>query len=257
MAHKKYKRKYLNILFIPDDESSPKSVKIRYSFLRAGLILLIFVAVALLVGTFTYGQLLQKAYENISLKQENSQLKEQVQQINTLTSELNNLKAYGRKVRNSISGYVDLTDQVGNVPEISDNEVLSEESRISVLTSMPLKAPVFGFVSQEYKKNLHNGIDIVAPEGTLVSAAGDGIVLYSGWTMDGGNTIIIGHTGGYYTYYKHNLRNLVRTNQKVSQGKPIAYLGNSGEKSYGPHLHFEVWKNGQPVNPQNLILEYR
>ncbi len=256
MSHKKYKRKYLNILLIPDDESSTRSVKLRYSFLTAGMIFLVVLSVGLLVGVFTYGKLLQKAYENISLKQENAQLQEQVQKINELTTEVNKLKAYGKKVQGSLQGYVKMAENPDELSDIVQGGGLTDQPRVSILKTVPLQVPINGFISQKYKPGLHNGIDIAAPEGTPIEAAGSGVVLYSGWTMDGGNTIIIGHGEGYYSYYKHNLRNLVYTNQQVEQGDVIAYLGNSGQKSYGPHLHFEIWKDGVPVDPKDLILEY-
>lgn len=256
MAHKKHKKKILNILLIPDDESSPKGFKIRYSLIVALLLLLIFVFVGLIIGSVTYGSLLQKAYENISLKQKNDQLGQQLQKMNELSNEVENLKGLGRKVRNSMTGYVNLSTDVEGNAEVSEQAKSSDQSLISIFNSVPVKAPVNGFISQEYKQNLHNGIDIVASEGTPVVAAGSGKVLFSGWTLDGGNTIIIGHSEGYYTYYKHNLRNLVYENQNVEQGEVIAYLGNSGQKSFGPHLHFEIWKDGISIDPRTLILDY-
>jgi murein DD-endopeptidase MepM/ murein hydrolase activator NlpD len=255
LAHKKHKKKFLNILLIPDDESTPKNFKIRFSLLTAGLLLIIFIFVAVVVGAVTYGKLLQKAYENISLRQQNEQLLQQLQKVNELTSELDGLKNYGRKVRSSLIGYVNLQENLEEIPEVSDNESSSNQSLFSIFSSIPLKAPLFGFLSQEFNQNLHNGVDIVAPEGSPIVSAGTGIILFSGWTTDGGNTIVIGHKGGYYSYYKHNLRNLVYENQLVNQGEVIGYLGNSGQKSFGPHLHFEIWKDGAPIDPRLLILD--
>jgi len=254
VAHKKYKRKFLNIVLIPDDEASPKTFRIRFSILTAGLLLLIFLLVAVVVGTFTYGKLLQQAYENISLRDQNEQLTQQLQKLNELNAELDNLKNYGRKVRNSLMGYVSL--QEGSEDEASSaREISLNQSLFSVFTFIPVKAPVTGFVSQEFNQNIHNGIDIVAPEGTPIVAAGGGTILFSGWTVDGGHTIVIGHQTGYYTYYKHNLRNIVLENQVIEQGEVIGYLGNSGLKSFGPHLHFEIWKDGIPVDPRYLIMD--
>jgi len=255
LAHKKHKKKYLSIILIPDDESSPRNFKVRFSILTAALLIFIFVFVGVVIGAVTYGKLLQKAYENISLRQQNEQLSNQLQKINDLSEELDNLKTYGRKVQNSLIGYVNLQGNLDEVSNLSEDENLSNQSRFSVFTSIPIKAPVTGFVSQDFNKNLHNGVDIVAPEGTPVVSAGSGVVLFSGWTIDGGNTIVIGHRGGYYSYYKHNLRNVVFENQFVEQGDIIGYLGNSGQKSFGPHLHFEVWKDGVPIDPRLLVLD--
>lgn len=256
MTHKKHRKKFLNILLIPDDESSPKSFKIRYSILLLILFFLLFLVILFITATFTYGKLLQQAYENISLREENEQLSEQLTKMNELTAELDNLKNYGRKVQSSLMGYVNLTSELDDVSELPPQINASNQSVLSTFNSIPIRTPVSGFVSQEFKENLHNGVDIVAPEGTPILAAASGNVLFSGWTIDGGNTVVIGHYGGYYSYYKHNLRNIVFENQDVKQGEIIGYLGNSGQKSYGPHLHFEIWKDGVPIDPKILVSDY-
>ncbi len=256
MTHKKHRKKFLNILLIPDDESSPKSFKIRYSILLLILFFLLFLFILFITATFTYGKLLQQAYENISLREENEQLSEQLTKMNELTAELDNLKNYGRKVQSSLMGYVNLTSELDDVSELPPQINASNQSVLSTFNSIPIRTPVSGFVSQEFKENLHNGVDIVAPEGTPILAAASGNVLFSGWTIDGGNTVVIGHYGGYYSYYKHNLRNIVFENQYVKQGEIIGYLGNSGQKSYGPHLHFEIWKDGVPIDPKILVSDY-
>lgn len=256
MAHKKYKRKYLNILLIPDDESSPRSIKLRYSILTAAVILLIFIAVGLIIGIFTYGQLVEKAYQNIRLTEENDKMKVQLQKINDLQVELDKLKSMGKKVHNTLTGYVNIADGTGSEQNTEPQPANNEELVFSILKSIPLKAPLTGFISQEYKSKIHNGIDIVAPIGSPIAASASGTVLYSDWSRDGGNTIIIGHDNGYFTYYKHNLQNIVQMNEKIEQGQIIGYLGDSGEKSYGPHLHFEIWKNGKSIDPKILVMEY-
>jgi len=257
LAHKKHKRKFLNILLIPDDESSPKTIRIRYTVLSLVLVFIIFIFVGLLVIILTYGQLMEKAYENIRLTQENEKLREQVQKINELATELNNLKRYGEKIQNRLTGFVKISDVAQEGADEKTPVIANDETLISIYNSIPLKAPVNGFISQEYKKSQHSGLDIVAPIGTPIVAAASGTVLYSDWTGDGGNTIIIGHDFGYYTYYKHNLRNVVQVNERVEQGQVIGYLGNSGLKSYGPHLHFEIWKDGKSIDPRMLIAEYQ
>ncbi len=257
MAHKKHKRKYLNILLIPDDESTTRNLRVRYSLLTALIVVLIIVGIWLIIGAVTYGALVQKALENLSLKEENRQLKIQLQKINDLEKELEKLRSFNQKVRKSLTGYVKLDDSAENFPSVAQQQESLENSRLSIFTFIPVVPPVRGFISQGFKRGVHNGIDIVAPVGTPIVAAADGTVLYSDWTIDGGNTIIISHGFGYYTYYKHNLRNVVYANQKVSQGQVIGYLGNSGQKSYGPHLHFEIWKDGKPIDPEILNLDFK
>jgi murein DD-endopeptidase MepM/ murein hydrolase activator NlpD len=255
LAHKKHKRKFLNILLIPDDESSPKSLKIRYSLLTLIVIALTALFISILFGIFTYGKLVQKAYENLSLRDENQQLTNQLQRVNELSSEIEELRNYGKKVQKSMLGYVNVSENIQRSGEESNSDIISDQSIISMFTSIPVMEPITGFISQEFTKGVHNGVDIVAPLGTPIVASGDGKILFAGWTIDGGNTIVIGHSNGYYSFYKHNLRNLVYENQIVNQGDVIAYLGNSGEKSFGPHLHFEIWKDGESIDPNILVTD--
>jgi murein DD-endopeptidase MepM/ murein hydrolase activator NlpD len=124
---------------------------------------------------------------------------------------------------------------------------------------VPTLLPVEGFVSAEFVEardvgeKSHQGIDIVGEVGKTIKAAADGVVVFAGWAPDLGNMVIIDHLNGFLTLYGHNQRILVNNREPVRKGAPIALLGSSGESS-GPHLHFEIWKNGVPVNPKNYIL---
>lgn len=256
MTHKRIKRKFLNILFIPDDESPIKKIRLRYSVLTALVVLSVLFSIGVLAAIFTYGQLAEKAYENIRLQQENQQMKQQLARLNDLAKEVNHLKNYGERIQNTLKGYVKISE-AGDQEDLQSQEKSKPiQSLVSVFNSIPLKAPLVGFISQGFKSPVHNGVDIVAPKGTPIVAAARGTVLYSDWNEEGGYTLILGHSSGYYTYYKHNLRNVARNGEQVAQGQVIAYLGNSGRKSYGPHLHFEIWRNGKAIDPKIMIMEY-
>jgi murein DD-endopeptidase MepM/ murein hydrolase activator NlpD len=256
VTHKKNKPKFLNILLVPDDRSPIKKVRIRISLLIGFAVLLIVIFMGILVGIISFGSLTRKAYENIVLKEENQQLVQQIAKMNELAADVNQLKEYGERIQNTLKGYIKIADtpEEASLDEKTGND--PDKNILSIFNFIPLKAPVIGFISQEYNAPIHNGIDIVATEGTPIIAAAKGTVLYSDWNQDGGYTIILGHDQGYYTYYKHNLRNIVQNNQQVDQGQVIAYLGNSGRKSYGPHLHFEIWKDGRSLDPKEFIMEY-
>ena len=114
--------------------------------------------------------------------------------------------------------------------------------------------PINGVVTERFDaKTKHFGIDLVAKEKARVSAVLPGTVIISNWTSETGYVIGIQHKNEYLSLYKHNSMLLKSVGDIVGIGEPIAIVGNSGEFSSGPHLHFELWKNGSPVDPENYI----
>ena len=131
------------------------------------------------------------------------------------------------------------------------------------LLNFPTVWPVQGNISSGFGwrrnpfgrgREFHQGIDIPARTGTPILAAGGGTVLSSGWINGYGNTVVIDHGGGLTTKYAHNTRNTVIAGQRVERGDIIAHVGSTG-RSTGPHLHYEVRRHGQPINPVGFLLE--
>jgi murein DD-endopeptidase MepM/ murein hydrolase activator NlpD len=119
----------------------------------------------------------------------------------------------------------------------------------------PIMSPTDGFITRGFDPSRnHFGMDFAGKRGTPVYAAAEGHVVFSGWTYQDGNTIIIQHSGGFVTVYKHTQALLLSVQVRVSRGEPIALLGTSGKTSLGPHLHFEVWKDGVPLDPNQYLL---
>jgi len=120
--------------------------------------------------------------------------------------------------------------------------------------SMVLFSPVSGTVTHAYDaKERHYAVDVVAKRDTPVKAVADGIVIFSEWTADTGYVMIIEHDEGLLSVYKHNGSLNKGQGQLVRSGEVIASVGNTGELTTGPHLHFELWNDGAPVNPEDFI----
>jgi len=120
--------------------------------------------------------------------------------------------------------------------------------------------PAMGSISSPYgwrkdpftgERDFHCGMDIASPLGTEVYAADAGRVVFSGWKVGYGKVIEIEHQNGFSTLYAHNSNSLVKEGENVTKNQPIALVGGSG-RSTGPHLHYEVRKNGEPINPTRV-----
>lgn len=133
------------------------------------------------------------------------------------------------------------------------NLEIEKEERASALGYLLYK-PVNGTVSSHFDpKQGHFGVDLVAPKDDPVRAVLDGTVISAVFTADNGNVIQIQHTNNMVSVYKHNSALMKKQGDPVKAGESIAFIGNSGENSDGPHLHFELWINGIPVNPLDFI----
>jgi hypothetical protein len=114
--------------------------------------------------------------------------------------------------------------------------------------------PINGIITNQFNRaSKHYAIDLVAERNDAVKSAYDGIVVFADWTINTGYVIAIQHPNNFISVYKHNSALLKQQGDLVKSGDPIAIIGDSGEQSSGPHLHFELWANGSPVDPRDYI----
>jgi murein DD-endopeptidase MepM/ murein hydrolase activator NlpD len=114
--------------------------------------------------------------------------------------------------------------------------------------------PVEGVVTNRFDlKSAHYGIDLVAKPNAVVKAALDGTVILASWTVETGYVIELQHDDNVITVYKHNASLMKKQGDHVKAGEAIAIVGNTGDLTTGPHLHFEIWQKGKPVNPETYI----
>jgi len=139
-------------------------------------------------------------------------------------------------------------------------EEVEQEDRFSVFekatkkTDIVFFAPISGKITDTYDpKEKHYAIDIAVQKDTPVKAVADGTVIFTGFTAETGFVIILEHTEGFLSVYKHNASIHKEQGDLVKLGEAIANAGSTGTFSTGPHLHFELWNDGYPVNPLNYI----
>ena len=154
-------------------------------------------------------------------------------------------------------------DTINLNPTVLDMEFrqdIEQADRYSIFTEatrdvdIVFFSPVAGTLTDGYSaKNKHFAVDIAVEMGTPVKSVADGTVIFAEWTAQTGHVIIVKHTQGFISIYKHNTALHKEQGDLVKSGEVIASAGNTGELSTGPHLHFELWNEGYPVNPVNYI----
>lgn len=155
-----------------------------------------------------------------------------------------------KSIDSIINLYSDFELKNGNANSLKTN--LNDDISLDIPFSLPTSNYI---ISQEFDdEENHFGIDFAGKTGDPIYAAADGIVVFSNYTIDYGNTLILVHGNKFLSKYKHNLCNLKPVGSYVHRGEVIALLGNTGRLSSSPHLHFEIWKNGIPKNPLKYLL---
>ncbi len=163
------------------------------------------------------------------------------------------------KLENALdTGNIVTVDSLNLLPSREDSLLREEVDRQEAFRVKKVKTPLPGFVAPVRgpvtrhfdPDKAHYGIDIVLPHNTPVKAVAPGRVVFAGWTPEDGNVIIVLHKGNYLSVYKHNQKLLKKAGDKVEAGEVIARAGNTGERTTGPHLHFELWHKDRPLDPE-------
>ena len=138
--------------------------------------------------------------------------------------------------------------------------IVEKEDRFNVLESASSKvkfvlfSPIYGEVTSAFDFGIkHLGTDIAASTNTPVKAVADGTIVLAEWTVETGFVVVVEHSFGLISIYKHNSYGLISQGDLVKAGQVLAFSGNTGELSTGPHLHFELWSDGSPTNPEDYI----
>ncbi len=241
----------------------------------------------MLVFTLFFKDIFNKNLFIEKLIKENAELIDKNNKLRMLDLEIAKLKEFEKKVRNITTKGWDFKNEALSLDPGSDNNIFSGEAVDKYLTAfkdkrakelleaektknkkdmllkvVPNIMPVKGWISRRFGEriktdeeiSIHDGLDIVAPVNTPIIASSSGIVTFSGWKSFWGNVVEIDHGFGYVTKYGHCERLAVRKGDFIKSGQVIAFLGNSGRSS-GPHLHFEVIKDGKNLDPEIFIMK--
>lgn len=212
---------------------------------------------------FTPVKRLVPGYADIN---ESLEFREMRKQMDEIEESLRAQEAYNESLKKILQGNISGEfefDQNANLLEAVKNmnktgailpEDINDKQSTKILGSLFFVPPVTGPISAKFLEvEDHYGVDILAASNTPVKAIMDGIVLFSDWTMEAGNTLTIQHPNNIISVYKHNSALLKNVGDRISAGEAIAIIGNTGTLSDGPHVHFELWYDGLPVDPEKYI----
>jgi murein DD-endopeptidase MepM/ murein hydrolase activator NlpD len=277
--YRRLKNKYRLVMM--NDQTFEERISFRLSplnvFVFAGLVIIGLITFTIFIIAFTPLKEYIPGYADIHMKR---QLIQMTHQADSLSASLRSRDMYLENLKSIMSGDVG-EDSITSVAHstvrydtISFNEISREDSLLRVqmesqdqfaLTAGESKnksgiaafyffTPLKGTVTNEFDaKSKHYGIDIVAAANEVIKSTMDGTVLFSDWTSETGYTIALQHSNNMFSLYKHNSALLKSVGDYVKAGEVIAIIGNTGEFTTGPHLHFELWYHGNPVNPKDYM----
>lgn len=245
------------------------------------------VLLALAVGALIFFTPLKRYVPGYGSTSDNRELIALSKQVESMEKELAAFRLYTDNMRRMLSGDVQTEKDVPKVkssnsadslaPKPPDIPAVDQDLRREVALSelgraaqeprtsnfsprdVPLEQmffspPIKGKISAGFDTDKkHYGTDVVAPQNTAIKSVMDGYVFFSDWTLETGNTIGIQHANNVITFYKHNSALLKKSGSFVKAGEAIAIIGNTGTKTSGPHLHFELWHKGRPVNAVDYV----
>ena len=178
--------------------------------------------------------------------------------ISAINNEIKQQKEIISNIDDTINEIALMKNYIDSIIGTEESHNLKEKNiRYMVANNLPSVKPANGLISREFDSDTkHYGIDIVNEVSTPIFSTADGLVVFSDYSNDFGNFLIIDHQNGYLSHYYHNQDLFFDKGDKVLAGDVIAKMGNTGMSS-GPHLHFEIWKDGIPINPNTFFEDFK
>ena len=285
MAQKRLKRKKIakklftkNRLVILNEDTFEEIFSLRLTLMNVfvvatvGAVLIIFVTTYIIA--FTPLREYIPGYASSELKKNATEL---ALKSDSLQVALNKNEAYIKSIKRILTGDLDYAKLskdsiIAAGMEIPDGPITASEQELGLRdevakedkynlfekatakTSVVLFAPVKGSVTDKFNaRQKHYAVDIAVPKNTPVKAVLNGNVIFADWTPSNGNCVIIRHNNGFISVYKHAAEINVEEGDVVKTGEAIALAGSTGRESTGIHLHFELWKDGYPIDAEQFI----
>ena len=243
------------------------------AFILGGLFSIFLIALTTLIIVLTPLKEYIQGYSSTELKKDATSL---VYKVDSLQNVLSVNDLYIENIQQILKGEIKRVtfdrdsvftqlqiDKIDFAPSAVDSafrEEVEQEDRFSVFEQakksddINFVSPIKGDVTDNYNaKEKHFAIDIAVDKDSPVKAVADGTVIFTGFTANTGYVILLEHSQGFISVYKHNASIYKTQGELVKIGEVIASAGSTGALSTGPHLHFELWENGYPVNPSNYI----
>ena len=268
------------LLIIRNEENFAEKRSVSYTYAKVILISVAIFSVLMLASLFLTKTILAQWFDPRHAQLESSKkLIELSFRLDSLETEVSHKQAFIENFQGILAGQTDTsyleqlkTEEGAFIPDFSQGAAVSavdsqfrqefEGSDLGLLNlnrggSSELQflfSPISGFVSEKYNMaENHFGVDVVAKRNESVKCIANGTVILSSWTQDSGYVLIIQHSENLISIYKHNAWLYEKVGNFVSGGQVVAIIGNTGELTDGPHLHFELWYNGNPVNPEDFV----
>lgn len=264
-------------LIIQNEENFSEKATYKFTYAKVIFIGFLVFCLVLTIAFYLTNTILKKLFDPRYAEQQNRiELVEMKKSLDSMEVQLNNRDAYIQNIKRILSGNVDeeLQEAVpAQAAPVEDSERLAAvDSSFKAefetggdfllnaidenldLRQIYFFSPIAGFISAPYDPiNDHFGIDVVAQKDEPIKCIADGVVVFADWTQNDGFVIIVQHSQNLLSVYKHNSSLSKEQGEMVTAGEIVAIIGNTGERTSGPHLHFELWYEGAPVNPEEFI----
>lgn len=244
------KNKYRLIVLNDDTLDEIKSYRLKLWHFLGLIVLFLIICILLMLGLVAFTPLGKYVSEMVGIES-NAVFIDLNKRILDLEKEMASQEVYKIGIENMLNGVSVPDSSRSGSSNTSHQSNLNSVSSDIKLEDILMVAPLNGLISADYDASTqHYGIDITAPKDSPVKSILPGSIIQANWNPETGHTICVQHAYGLVSIYKHNSSLLKEKGEIVQKGESIAIIGNSGELTTGPHLHFELWHKGMPQDPK-------